>query len=77
MQFIFQKFKILKKIFIAILSIRSLEALLDFDYGDDKAWVSLKDQCAELTTTQYIYRLCLFDRAIQKDRNGHSEISLG
>lgn len=48
-----------------------------FEYGDDSSWIPLKGHCVELSTTQYIYKVCLFDRTIQKDRNGHSEITLG
>ncbi|KAL3101136.1 hypothetical protein niasHS_001596 [Heterodera schachtii] len=57
--------------------IRESSSYLDVEFGPDSAWAPLKGQCAELTTTQYVYKLCLFDRTVQKDRNGHSEISLG
>lgn len=30
-----------------------------------------------MTTTQYTYKICLFDRTVQKDRNGHNEVDLG
>ena len=58
-------------------SIRAVESVLNFEYGEDNSWIPLKGQCVELSTSQYIYKVCLFDRTIQKDRNGHSEISLG
>lgn len=47
------------------------------EYGPDFAWAPLKGQCPEINQAQYTYRLCLFDRAIQKDKNGHHEIGLG
>lgn len=50
---------------------------MKFEYGSDFAWAPLKGQCPELNQAQYTYRLCLFDRAVQKDRNGHHEIGLG
>ncbi|KAI1727565.1 glucosidase II beta subunit-like domain-containing protein [Ditylenchus destructor] len=58
-------------------NIRSSEQFLEFEYGEDHAWAPYKGQCAELTTTQYTYKLCLFDRSTQKDRNGYSEVNLG
>ncbi|KAL7076119.1 hypothetical protein ACQ4LE_004340 [Meloidogyne hapla] len=57
--------------------IRNSEQFLNQEYGTDYAWAPLKGQCAELTTTQYTYKICLFDRTIQKDRNGHNEVDLG
>ena len=46
-------------------------------YGADHAWASLKDQCFEYTDMQYVYKLCLFDRATQKPKDGGGETSLG
>uniref|UniRef100_A0A915DVQ9 Glucosidase 2 subunit beta n=1 Tax=Ditylenchus dipsaci TaxID=166011 RepID=A0A915DVQ9_9BILA len=57
--------------------VRTSESFLEFEYGSDHAWAPYKDHCVELTTTQYTYKLCLFDRSVQKDRNGHSEVNLG
>ena len=56
---------------------RNSEQFLEQDYGADHAWAPLKGQCAELTTTQYTYKICIFDRTIQKDRSGHNEVDLG
>ncbi|KAK0417587.1 hypothetical protein QR680_013099 [Steinernema hermaphroditum] len=55
--------------------IRDAENFAEQDFGSDFAWASLKGQCFEKNDNQYTYRLCLFDRAVQKDRG--SEISLG
>jgi len=57
--------------------IREAENFIGFEYGDDHSWAPLKGQCAELTTSQYTYKLCLFDRSLQKGRNDHSEVNLG
>ncbi|KAI6223051.1 Glucosidase 2 subunit beta [Aphelenchoides fujianensis] len=57
--------------------IRDAENFLEFEYGPDGAWAPLKGQCPEMNQAQYTYRLCLFDRAVQKDRNGHHEIGIG
>lgn len=56
---------------------RDAEAFLNGDYGSDDAWASLKGNCFEMDESQYTYRLCLFDKAIQKERNGAIEINLG
>nr|CAD2194639.1 unnamed protein product [Meloidogyne enterolobii] len=53
------------------------DQFLNQEYGTDYAWAPLKGHCAELTTTQYTYKICLFDRTVQKDRNGHNEVDLG
>jgi len=59
------------------MKIKQSEKFLAFDYGPDRAWAPLQNQCVELSTNQYVYRLCPFDRVVQKDRNGHHEITLG
>jgi protein kinase C substrate 80K-H len=58
-------------------TIKDSESFLEFEYGPDHAWAPLKGQCFELNVAQYIYKLCLFDRATQKDKNGYSETTLG
>uniref|UniRef100_A0A183BT42 PRKCSH_1 domain-containing protein n=1 Tax=Globodera pallida TaxID=36090 RepID=A0A183BT42_GLOPA len=58
-------------------TVRDSESFLNVEFGADNAWAPMKGQCAELTTTQYVYILCMFDRTVQKERNGHAEISLG
>ncbi|KAI6206864.1 hypothetical protein M3Y94_00962700 [Aphelenchoides besseyi] len=57
--------------------IRDAENFLQFEYGHDQSWAPLKGQCPEFNQAQYTYRLCLFDRAVQKDRHGHHETGLG
>uniref|UniRef100_A0A914HZN9 Glucosidase 2 subunit beta n=1 Tax=Globodera rostochiensis TaxID=31243 RepID=A0A914HZN9_GLORO len=58
-------------------TVRDSESFLNVEFGADNAWAPLKGKCAELTTAQYVYILCMFDRTVQKERNGHAEISLG
>ncbi|TKR68418.1 hypothetical protein L596_024407 [Steinernema carpocapsae] len=55
--------------------IRDAENFGEQDFGSDLAWAPLKGQCIEKQDNQYTYKLCLFDRAVQKDRG--SEVSLG
>ena len=53
------------------------ENFLQSEYGADAAWAPLKGECVELNQAQYTYRLCLFDRAVQKDRSSGHEIGIG
>ncbi|XP_054859330.1 glucosidase 2 subunit beta [Eublepharis macularius] len=58
-------------------SIRSLEKEISFDFGPHGEFSYLYNQCYELTTNEYIYRLCPFNRVSQKPKHGGSETSLG
>ncbi|XP_053152487.1 glucosidase 2 subunit beta isoform X2 [Hemicordylus capensis] len=58
-------------------SIRSLEKEISFDFGPHGEFSYLYGQCYELTTNEYIYRLCPFNRVSQKPKHGGSETSLG
>jgi protein kinase C substrate 80K-H len=58
-------------------SVRDSESFIEFEYGPDSAWAPLKGQCFELNENQYTYKVCLFDKTVQKDKNGYSETSLG
>lgn len=57
--------------------IRDVEQFLVQDFGKDSVWAALKGQCFELNDMQYTYKLCPFEKAMQKDKNGYSETSLG
>ncbi|XP_048347104.1 glucosidase 2 subunit beta isoform X2 [Sphaerodactylus townsendi] len=58
-------------------SIRSLEKEISSDFGPHGEFSYLYNQCYELTTNEYIYRLCPFSRVSQKPKHGGSETSLG
>ncbi|VDK73503.1 unnamed protein product [Anisakis simplex] len=58
-------------------SISESESYISGDFGEDLAWVPLKGKWFELDDGQYIYKVSLFDRAVQKEKSGHMEISLG
>uniref|UniRef100_A0A8C7E2M4 Glucosidase 2 subunit beta n=1 Tax=Naja naja TaxID=35670 RepID=A0A8C7E2M4_NAJNA len=58
-------------------SIRNLEKEISFDFGPNGEFSYLYGQCYELTTNEYIYRLCPFNRVSQKPKHGSSETSLG
>ncbi|KAJ3066170.1 hypothetical protein HDU98_010521 [Podochytrium sp. JEL0797] len=58
-------------------SLATLRARHDLDLGFDGGMVVLVDQCLELDTPEYVYKLCFFDRAVQKSKGSHGETSLG
>ncbi|KAM8824786.1 glucosidase 2 subunit beta [Synchiropus picturatus] len=57
--------------------INNLEKEVTFDFGPEAEFGYLYSQCYELTTSEYIYRLCPFDRVSQKPKYGGSETNLG
>uniref|UniRef100_A0A673C3V9 Glucosidase 2 subunit beta n=1 Tax=Sphaeramia orbicularis TaxID=375764 RepID=A0A673C3V9_9TELE len=56
---------------------RNIEKEISFDFGPSAEFGYLYNQCYELTTSEYIYRLCPFSRVSQKPKYGGSETSLG
>ncbi|XP_062846363.1 glucosidase 2 subunit beta [Trichomycterus rosablanca] len=57
--------------------IKNTEKELSFDFGPSAEFFHLYSQCHELTTSEYIYRLCPFNRVSQKPKYGGSETNLG
>lgn len=57
--------------------IRNLEKEISFDFGPNAEFGYLYSQCYDLTTSEYIYRLCPFNRVSQKPKFGGSETNLG
>ncbi|XP_053318249.1 glucosidase 2 subunit beta [Spea bombifrons] len=58
-------------------TIRSLEKEISLDFGPEGEFSYLYGQCYELSTSEYIYRLCPFNRVTQKPKHGGSETNLG
>ncbi|XP_006898857.1 PREDICTED: glucosidase 2 subunit beta [Elephantulus edwardii] len=58
-------------------SIRNLEQEISFDFGPNGEFAYLYSQCYELTTNEYVYRLCPFKLVSQKPKHGGSPTSLG
>ncbi|XP_075715180.1 glucosidase 2 subunit beta [Rhinoderma darwinii] len=58
-------------------TIRSLEKEISLDFGPHGEFSYLYGQCYELSTSEYIYRLCPFNRVTQKPKVGGSETNLG
>ncbi|XP_035035531.2 glucosidase 2 subunit beta [Hippoglossus stenolepis] len=57
--------------------IKNLEKEISFDFGPNAEFAHLYNQCYELSTSEYIYRLCPFNRVSQKPKYGGSETNLG
>lgn len=58
-------------------SLRDLEQEISFDFGPQGEFAYLYSQCYELTTNEYVYRLCPFKLVSQKPKLGGSPTSLG
>ncbi|XP_021564549.1 glucosidase 2 subunit beta [Carlito syrichta] len=58
-------------------SIRNLEQEISFDFGPNGEFAYLYSQCYELTTNEYVYRLCPFKLVSQKPKPGGSPTNLG
>ncbi|MCP9261702.1 hypothetical protein DINM_005037 [Dirofilaria immitis] len=59
------------------LSIKDSEQYDSDDFGIDMAWASLKGKCFEMDENEYTYKLCLFDKAVQRSRNSVVDTDLG
>ncbi|KAJ7992510.1 hypothetical protein DPEC_G00279420 [Dallia pectoralis] len=57
--------------------IKNLEKEIGFDFGPSAEFAYLYSQCYELSTSEYVYRLCPFNRVSQKPTFGGSETNLG
>lgn len=57
--------------------IKNLEKEISFDFGPHAEFAYLYDQCYELSTGEYVYKLCPFHRVSQKPKFGGSETNLG
>ncbi|VDP24809.1 unnamed protein product [Onchocerca flexuosa] len=59
------------------LSVKDCEQYIGDDFGTDMAWALLKGKCFEMDENEYIYKLCLFDKAVQKSKSSPVDTDLG
>jgi len=57
--------------------IHDLEKTVGLDLGRAFEFAPLHGQCLEYTDREYIYKLCMYDRASQRPKHGGGETSLG
>ena len=57
--------------------ISNLKKFLEIDYGTDREFSPLYDQCYEYTDREYTYKMCGFKKVTQNPKNGGRETSLG
>uniref|UniRef100_A0A8C5EFY6 Glucosidase 2 subunit beta n=1 Tax=Gouania willdenowi TaxID=441366 RepID=A0A8C5EFY6_GOUWI len=57
--------------------IKNLEKEISSDFGPNSEFAYLYSQCYELTTGEYVYRFCPFNKVSQKPKYGGSETNLG
>ncbi|XP_052686193.1 glucosidase 2 subunit beta-like isoform X2 [Crassostrea angulata] len=57
--------------------ITTLTSYLNTDYGKDKEYAILRDNCYEYTDREYTYKLCPFATASQRPKAGGHETNLG
>ncbi|KAG2175549.1 hypothetical protein INT43_001196 [Umbelopsis isabellina] len=57
--------------------LRTVNEQLDKDYGKDKEWMKLDQQCFEKDEGEYVYSICIFGHAHQKSNRDGANTSLG
>ena len=57
--------------------IDNIKKKLELDIGSNGEFASLIDDCFEYDDREYTYKLCPYDRTIQKSKSGHGETSIG
>lgn len=57
--------------------LKTLEDVLNQDFGQEEEYEILRGQCFELTDLEYTYKMCPFDKVTQRPKAGGGETDLG
>lgn len=58
-------------------SCRKVEDFTKMDLGAQNEFADMVGKCYEMSEYQYTYKLCMFERASQRNKDGGSETTLG